>query len=121
MLPQWHPPLTMCMLLARGWPALTDEVYSAQNRPNSLDEDFSVHVRLTRTLGCVALLAALFSAQVSAARAADAEPTQHEFIIQNFQTESGAVLPQARVVYGTFGQLNAAGDNAVLLPSHYMA
>ena len=31
------------------------------------------------------------------------------------------MLPEARVVYGTYGQLNAAGDNAVLLPSHYMA
>jgi homoserine O-acetyltransferase len=55
------------------------------------------------------------------APAADAEPTQHEFIIENFKTESGAVLPQARIVYGTYGRLNAAGDNAVLLPSHYMA
>jgi homoserine O-acetyltransferase/O-succinyltransferase len=55
------------------------------------------------------------------ARAADAEPAQHEFIIRNFKTEGGAVLPEARIVYGTYGQLNAAGDNAVLLPSHYMA
>src|SRR5262252_4049609 len=45
---------------------------------------------------------------------------QHEFVIKDFRTESGAVLPEARVVYGTYGQLNAAGDNAVLLPSHYM-
>jgi homoserine O-acetyltransferase len=30
-------------------------------------------------------------------------------------------LPQARVVYGTYGHLNAAKDNVVLLPSHYMA
>src|ERR1700721_2394923 len=49
------------------------------------------------------------------------EPMQHEFGIRNFKTESGAVLPEARIVYGTYGQLNAAGDNAVLLPSHYMA
>jgi homoserine O-acetyltransferase len=46
---------------------------------------------------------------------------QHEFVIANFKTESGVVLPQARVVYGTYGHLNAAKDNAVLLPSHYMA
>jgi len=45
----------------------------------------------------------------------------HEFVIDNFRTESGAVLPKARVVYGTYGTLNAARDNAVLLPSHYMA
>ena len=49
------------------------------------------------------------------------EPVQHEFVIRGFRTESGAVLPEAKVVYGTYGHLNAAGDNAVLLPSHYMA
>ena len=53
--------------------------------------------------------------------AADAEPVQHEFIIKNFKTESGTVLPEARIVYGTYGKLNAKGDNAILLPSHYMA
>ena len=46
---------------------------------------------------------------------------QHEFKIAQFKTESGATLPEALVVYGTYGQLNAAKDNAVLLPSHYMA
>jgi homoserine O-acetyltransferase len=46
---------------------------------------------------------------------------RHEFVIANFHTESGVTLPQARVVYGTYGHLNAARDNAVLLPSHYMA
>jgi homoserine O-acetyltransferase/O-succinyltransferase len=43
------------------------------------------------------------------------------FVIANFRTEGGTVLPSARVVYGTYGHLNAAHDNAVLLPSHYMA
>lgn len=46
---------------------------------------------------------------------------RHEFVIKNFKTESGVTLPEARVVYGTYGQLNAARDNVVLLPSHYMA
>lgn len=46
---------------------------------------------------------------------------RHEFVIANFKTESGVVLPQALVVYGTYGKLNAAKDNVVLLPSHYMA
>jgi homoserine O-acetyltransferase len=49
------------------------------------------------------------------------EGTQHEFVITNFQTESGVTLPQARVIYGTYGQLNEKHDNVVLLPSHYMA
>ena len=46
---------------------------------------------------------------------------RHEFLIRDFRTESGVVLPEARVVYTTLGTLNANGDNAVLLPSHYMA
>ncbi|HYA17054.1 MAG TPA: alpha/beta fold hydrolase [Bryobacteraceae bacterium] len=46
---------------------------------------------------------------------------QHEFVVPNFHTESGVTLPQAKLVYGTYGHLNAAKDNVVLLPSHYMA
>jgi homoserine O-acetyltransferase/O-succinyltransferase len=49
------------------------------------------------------------------------KPEIHEFVIANFRTESGVTLPQARVVYGTYGHLNATRDNVVLLPSHYMA
>jgi homoserine O-acetyltransferase len=44
-----------------------------------------------------------------------------EFVIDNFRTESGVTLPKARLVYGTYGRLNPARDNVVLLPSHYMA
>ena len=46
---------------------------------------------------------------------------RHEFVIANFRTEGGLVLPLARIVYGTYGHLNADRSNAVLLPSHYMA
>jgi homoserine O-acetyltransferase/O-succinyltransferase len=46
---------------------------------------------------------------------------RHEFVISNFKTESGVTLPQARIVYGTYGHLNAAKDNVILMPSHYMA
>ena len=49
------------------------------------------------------------------------KPEPHEFIIHNLRTESGVTLPEAKIVYGTYGHLNAGGDNAVLLPSHYMA
>src|ERR1700722_11908391 len=52
---------------------------------------------------------------------APATGERHEFAIANFHTESGVTLPQARVVYGTYGHLNADRSNAVLLPSHYMA
>jgi len=46
---------------------------------------------------------------------------RHEFVIANFRTEGGVVLPLARIVYGTYGHLNADRSNTVLLPSHYMA
>src|SRR5690242_21913101 len=46
---------------------------------------------------------------------------RYEFVITDFKTESGVTLTQARVVYGTYGNLNDAKDNVVLLPSYYMA
>src|ERR1700735_5630415 len=49
------------------------------------------------------------------------KPERHVFVIRNFHTESGVTLPEADVVYGTYGHLNAAHDNVILLPSHYMA
>jgi homoserine O-acetyltransferase len=61
----------------------------------------------------------LIAQNAATSKAADPEP--HEFVIANFHTESGVTLPQARVIYGTYGHLNAAKDNVVLLPSHYMA
>jgi len=48
-------------------------------------------------------------------------PVRHDFVIKNFHTESGVTLPEVHVIYGTYGHLNAAKDNVVLLPSHYMA
>jgi len=72
---------------------------------------------LTLILLCRVILA---QSQVAAER--------HEFVIANFRTEianfrteGGVVLPLARIVYGTYGHLNADRSNAVLLPSHYMA
>ncbi len=70
------------------------------------------------------LLLFLFSHAVWAQQAANKEPKKgerHEFVIANFHTEAGVTLPQARVVYGTYGHLNADKSNVVLLPSHYMA
>ena len=72
---------------------------------------------LSRTLAILLAPALLFSS----AFAAPEEPTQHEFVLKSFKTESGTVLPEARIVYGTYGKLNEAKDNAILLPSHYMA
>src|SRR4029453_7338736 len=67
------------------------------------------------------LLAVLLAAGVGSGAQPRAPLERHEFIIRDFQTESGVVLPEARVVYTTLGTLNANGDNAILLPSHYMA
>ncbi len=63
--------------------------------------------------------AGVLHAQPVPARVDRAE--HHEFVLTNFRTESGVTLPSARVVYGTYGHLNAARNNVVLLPSHYMA
>jgi len=46
---------------------------------------------------------------------------RYDFVIKNFTTEDGIVLPEAHIIYGTYGHLNASHSNAVLLPSHYMA
>jgi homoserine O-acetyltransferase/O-succinyltransferase len=68
-----------------------------------------------------ALLASALAPQPAPTQPAPHAAQHHEFVIENFRTESGVVLPNARVVYGTYGTLDAARDNAVLLPSHYMA
>jgi len=70
-------------------------------------------------LPLIALAASLLLPDVAQQSAPSLE--RHEFVIREFRTESGATLPEARIVYTTLGKLNAAGDNAVLLPSHYMA
>ncbi len=69
----------------------------------------------------VLLAAASLSASAQSPKPAAPEPVEHVFILHNFKTESGAILPEAKVYYGTYGHLNATGDNAVLMPSHYMA
>jgi len=68
------------------------------------------------------LVAALSVAAAAVSPAQPATPLErHEFVIRDFRTENGVVLPEARLVYTTLGTLNAATDNAILLPSHYMA
>lgn len=41
------------------------------------------------------------------------------FEVQNFMLQRGGMLPTARLAYATRGTLNAARDNAVLVPSWY--
>src|SRR4051812_24007741 len=68
-----------------------------------------------------ALCLALVFAFTGPAGALAADGDRSAFVIENFKTESGTVLPKATVMYATYGKLNAARDNAILLPSHYMA
>ena len=79
--------------------------------------------RTSILLSILALLAGAMA--LSPAHAADAPVTpkgdEHVFTARNFVTESGTVLPEAKVMFGTYGRLNAAKDNVVLVPSHYMA
>ena len=76
--------------------------------------------RTLKTIYAIVIALSSFSTAVHAGVTAS-EPVEHSFVLHNFHTESGVVLPEAKIVYGTYGQLNAAGDNAILLPSHYMA
>jgi homoserine O-acetyltransferase/O-succinyltransferase len=77
---------------------------------------------IRRAVVTLAVAAVSVTPAHTAAQPQPPHPAEHyEFVIDNFRTESGVTLPKARIVYGTYGRLNAARDNAVLLPSHYMA
>jgi homoserine O-acetyltransferase/O-succinyltransferase len=82
-------------------------------------------IRSAVTTVSIALLTLLLLATAALAQEQPnpkAPPSErHEFTISNFKTESGVFLPQAKIVYGTYGHLNAAKDNVILMPSHYMA
>ena len=45
----------------------------------------------------------------------------YSFTLAEFTFESGVTVPDVRVVYATYGRFNALRDNAILLPSHYLA
>ena len=66
-------------------------------------------------------LTTLIIALAGSVPAAAADGDRHMFTIDNFKLEDGTVLPKAIVMYGTYGKLNKAKDNVILLPSHYMA
>ena len=50
---------------------------------------------------------------------APADVNRRTYALGDFRLESGVVLPNATIVYATFGALNAQRDNAVLVPSWY--
>lgn len=83
-----------------------------------------VILKMKRQIFLMLIIQMVLSSGLLAQDAVESNPIKserHEFVIANFKTESGVTLPVARVVYGTYGKLNAAKDNVVLLPSHYMA
>jgi len=45
---------------------------------------------------------------------------QQLYDLGDFPLEIGVTLPSAKLSYTTHGALNAAGDNAILLPSFYL-
>lgn len=47
--------------------------------------------------------------------------SHHTYELKGFRLESGVTLPNATLVYATYGHLSPRRDNAILLPSHYMA
>ena len=52
---------------------------------------------------------------------ATATPSSKSFVIQDFALQCGVVLPEAQVVYQTYGQLNSDRTNAILYPTSYGA
>jgi len=58
---------------------------------------------------------------VAAAQAPTDDPHRRLFSLGDFRLESGAVIPNAKIAYATFGALNARRDNAILIPSWYGA
>jgi homoserine O-acetyltransferase/O-succinyltransferase len=73
-------------------------------------------VTITAAVLCSAVLPTTGRAQDTTDHAA-----HHVYELGTFALESGSALPNARLVYATYGHLNARRDNAILLPSHYMA
>ncbi|MDJ0534641.1 MAG: alpha/beta fold hydrolase [Xenococcaceae cyanobacterium MO_207.B15] len=45
----------------------------------------------------------------------------HKFIIKDFPLQCGAVLPEATIVYKTYGELNSDRTNVILYPTSYGA
>ena len=48
-------------------------------------------------------------------------PAGDLFVLKDFRLQSGAVLPEARLIYKTYGTLNADRSNVILYPTSYGA
>lgn len=53
--------------------------------------------------------------------AAVVTPSSKPFVLKDFPLQCGVVLPEAKVVYQTYGQLNRDRTNAILYPTSYGA
>src|SRR5262245_49275998 len=72
------------------------------------------------TLNSALLLGmAVAGASVLAGAQTPPDPHHRTYSLGNLRLESGATLRDAKLAYATFGVLNAARDNAVLVPSWY--
>jgi homoserine O-acetyltransferase len=69
----------------------------------------------------LALAGAGAALQAQTPAAPPADPNRRFLEVTDFRLEGGVVLPTARIAYATFGTLNAARDNAVLLTTSYGA
>src|SRR6478735_10308244 len=58
---------------------------------------------------------------VASASTSSTVPTGDLFVLKDFRLQSGAVLPEARLVYKTYGTLNADRSNVILYPTSYGA
>ena len=118
---------TLLGLSVHRWPGATPSRRYSSRRCHPpcipLEEIYHPMKHAVALLLIHVLVAVTFTAANAQSPPTTAVPpvTEHAFVIHNFKTESGATLPEAKIVYGTYGHLNAAGDNAILLPSHYMA
>ena len=73
-----------------------------------------------RTLAWVVLVSLLCAPQAWTQDTTD-HAAHHVYALGAFTLEGGATIPEAKLVYATYGHLNVRHDNAILLPSHYLA
>ncbi|WP_113907541.1 E22 family MetX-like putative esterase [Aliidiomarina celeris] len=80
-------------------------------------------MKITQNVGLVAALGLLL---ISAVACADTQPEslplveKQEFVTTNFETFGGEVIPEVRVGWEAYGELNAAKDNVILI-THFFS
>jgi homoserine O-acetyltransferase len=78
-------------------------------------------LRRSLLLAAPAVLAALAAGLAVPAMAQDLIVEKKVFAIERYTARNGQVVPNMRIGYQTAGTLNAAGDNAVLIPHFFSA